>query len=66
MGPVIIAHPIFGLVRVPPLISPYAHNPCVIVEPAKGFDSKLWTGRVILLRHFHIETYPNVQLELPL
>jgi hypothetical protein len=66
VGAVIIAHPLLGFVRVPPLISPYAHTPCAIVEPAPSFDPKLWTGRVILLRHFHIKQYPNVRLELPL
>lgn len=61
----IIAHPLFGLVRVPPLISPYRHTACVIVEPAPGFGP-WWTGRIVQLRHFHIEGCPNVQLELPL
>ena len=65
ISPALIAHPI-GLLRVPSLISPYAHNPCVIVEAAKGFDSKLWTGRMVWLRHFHIKRWPNVQLKLPL
>jgi hypothetical protein len=55
-----------GLLRVPPLISPYTHTPCEIVEPAKGYDPKHWTGRMVWLRHFHIERCPNVQLELPL
>jgi hypothetical protein len=61
----IIAHPFFGLVRVPALISPYRHTACVIVEPSKLLPAT-FAGREVHLRHFHIEACPNVQLELPL
>ena len=61
----IVRHPV-GLLRVPPLISPYRHTPCTIVEPAPGFDPKFWTGRSVLLRHFHIDELPTVQLEFEL
>lgn len=61
----IVRHPV-GLLRVPPLISPYRHTPCVIVEPAPGFSAKHWTGKVVSLRHWHIEELPTVQLELAL
>ena len=62
----IVRHPLFGLLRVPPLVSPYRHTPCAIVEPAPGFDPKLWTGKLVSLRHFHITALPTVQLELAL